>query len=113
MVGVKPDVQRNLGVFVNGPYRHTERLAAGIAPVNARTGGLALQSRGVAQDTTMGANRTVLPEQAFQIFACCISVGETCGQPGRHWQPPIKPVQTLRTATSSIQTHYADNVITP
>ena len=100
MIGIEPDIQRDFGAFVDRAHRHAERFAAGIAPVNAGTRGLALENGNSAGGFAMSANRAVLPQQALKIFAGRTGIGEAGFPLGRHGHNPLynqyKPLDVLR-----------------
>ena len=76
---IQPDIQGDLGTFENGPDRHGELFAAGVALIDARTVGLALHGGHVIR-AAMRADRTFGPALLFKIDAGCVGVGEMGGK---------------------------------
>lgn len=86
VVGVQPGIQGNLGVLVDGAHGHAKGLLTGVAPVDARTGRLALEGRGLVQNATMGARAAIGPKQRLKVLAGGGGVGEADGHFRWHWR---------------------------
>src|SRR5690348_1158540 len=70
----QPLVERHLGTLVQRAHRYRERLAAGIAVVEAGTRSLALHQGGLAHNATMRAARAVLPKLRLKPFTRLVGV---------------------------------------
>ena len=79
MVGMKPDIQGNFRAFKDRAHGHAEGLPAGIAPANTGPCGVAFQHGAFVSRIAMRANRTVRPQQPFQMPARGIGMGEAHG----------------------------------
>jgi hypothetical protein len=85
MDGLQPEPERHMGRFKYGPHANGERLAAGIAFVEAGTGGLALQLAYPSGALTVEADRAIRPKLRFDVFERGALVVEMFdGQGGLH-----------------------------
>jgi hypothetical protein len=64
---LKPDIQRDMARFENGPHPHRERFAASAALQKAGARALTFQPGRLADRTAMGADRAVWPNPAFDV----------------------------------------------
>ncbi len=74
----KPLVQRDFGTLEHGSNGRGELLAAflRVALIHARTVRLAVQRRGVANETAMRTDRAMRPTRALKMLAGLVGVGE-------------------------------------
>ena len=69
----QPFVQRECATLVQRADSDRERLAAGVALVQAGTRGLALHERGFVYHATMRADRPILPQPSLKPLAGLVS----------------------------------------
>src|SRR5262249_11359375 len=77
--GLQPKPHRNMAILEYGSNLYSERLAALIALVDARTGALALQLAYAIDAATVGANRAIRPHAGFNPRVSCGFVLEGFG----------------------------------
>jgi hypothetical protein len=65
--GLQPNPQRNMTRLKDGPDRHSKRLAALVALIEADPGALAFHLGNPVETAAMGADRTCRPHACFKI----------------------------------------------
>jgi hypothetical protein len=77
--GLQPDPQRHVAGFENGPHADGKRFLTGIALVQARTGGFAVQLANALGPFAVKAYRTMGPQFGFDIRKGGVFVVEMIG----------------------------------
>jgi len=113
MIGIEPDIQRDFGALVDRTHCHAERFAAGIAPVDAGTRGLAFESGNVAGSFAVGTNRSVPPQQALKIFTGRIGIGEARLRSDRHSHNPLYNQHKSFFILRHVYSCYIDTTLSP
>jgi hypothetical protein len=85
----QPFVQRDLGVFKDGPYRYRERLATTGALVQALPSALIIQLVRFADQTAMRTYRTIRPNLFFEALSRRFFVVVLTGLDGGHKQSSL------------------------